>query len=353
MLCQSPIIIAGAMLVSISAAHAGSPGAVSIVPPLPAGYNPTTASAGLNARYAVPPEPDAAAAPRAHAAWTRAMHSVGRRASATITPTKRRHTPIANKHAVAEANGVIAVQSANWSGTSIVGYPAAGLRAVTGMFVVPEAHQANGECGAPKWASIWPGIDGNGNGNSDVLQAGVNAVALCVIDVNTGQGSVVGEYFPWIEWYPNYETELSSPVLNPGNLVFVEVWNTSPTQGYAYFYNYTTDESAEYSITAPSGTALQDASVEWIVERPEGGGVLTPLTNYVDVPWADGVAWNYAAISPATYLLGQSPSNATLENFTMLDDDGNPISAATIENDTFLWFENSGSSCGGSGVSPC
>ena len=265
MLRQSPVIIAGAMLVSISAAHAHSPGAVSVVPPLPAGYNPTTASAGLNARYAVPPEPDAAAAPRAHAAWARAMHSVGRRASATITPTKRRHTPITNKHAVAETNGIIAVQSANWSGTSIVGYPAAELRAVTGMFVVPEVHQANGECGAPKWASIWPGIDGNGN--SDVLQAGVNAVAFCVIDFNTGQGSVVGDYFPWIEWYPNYETELSSPALNPGDLVFVEVWNTSPTQGYAYFYNYTTGESAEYSITAPSGAALQDASVEWIVER--------------------------------------------------------------------------------------
>jgi hypothetical protein len=122
MLRQSPIIIAGAMLVSISAAHAGSPGAVSVVPPLPPGYNPTTASAGLNALYAVPPEPDAAAAPRAHAAWTRAMHSVGRRAKATITPTNRRHTPIANKRAVAESNGIIAVQSANWSGTSIVGY---------------------------------------------------------------------------------------------------------------------------------------------------------------------------------------------------------------------------------------
>src|SRR6516164_7388773 len=108
MLRQSPIIVAGAMLVSISAAHAHSPGAVSVVPPLPPGYNPTTAGAGLNARYAVPPEPDAAAAPRAHAAWTRAMHSSGRRASATITPTKRRHTPIANKHAVAESNGIIA-----------------------------------------------------------------------------------------------------------------------------------------------------------------------------------------------------------------------------------------------------
>jgi len=84
---------------------------------------------------------------------------------------------------------------------------------------------------------------------------------------------------------------------------------------------------------------------------PEGGGALTPLTNYVDVPWADGVAWNYAAIRPTTYRLGQSPSNATLENFTMLDDDGKPISAATIENDNFLWFENFGSSCGGSGVS--
>jgi hypothetical protein len=68
---------------------------------------------------------------------------------------------------------------------------------------------------------------------------------------------------------------------------------------------------------------------------PEGGGALTPLTNYVDVPWADGVAWNYAAIRPTTYRLGQSPSNATLENFTMLDDDGKPISAATIETTTF------------------
>jgi hypothetical protein len=350
MLCQSPII-AGAMLASISAAHAGSPSVVSVVPPPPTGYDAATASAGVNGRYAVPPEPDATAAPRAHAAWTRAMHSVGRRASATITPTKRRHTPIANKHAVAESNGIISVESANWSGTSIVGYPAAGQRAVTGMFVVPEAHQGQGECGAPKWASIWPGIDGNGN--YDILQAGVNAVALCVIDFNTGQGSVVGDYFPWVEWYPNYETMVSSPALNPGDLVFVEVWNTSPTQGYAYFYDYTTDEIAEYSITAPSGTALQDTSVEWIVERPEGGGVLTPLANYVDVPWAEGVAWNYAASPATTYLSGQSPSNATLENFTMLDDDGNPISAATIENDTFLWFENSGSSCGGSGVSPC
>src|ERR1700741_1280252 len=131
MLRQSPIIIAGAVLITIAAAHAGSPGAVSVVPPLPPGYNPTMASAGLNARHAVPPEPDAAAAPRAHAAWTRALHSVGRRASAMITPTKRRHTPVANKHAVTESNGIIAGQSANWSGTSIIGYPAAGLRAVT------------------------------------------------------------------------------------------------------------------------------------------------------------------------------------------------------------------------------
>lgn len=345
------LIVAATLLSTVTAGHAGTPGTVSIVPPPPGGYDPTRANAALNKHFALPPEPDAARAPQAHAAWARAMHSVGRRESATITPTNRRHSKIANKQAVAESNGIIAVQSANWSGTSVVGYPPAGLRAVTGLFAVPEAHQTPGECGPPKWASIWPGIDGNGN--SDVLQAGVDADALCVIDFNTGEGSVVGDYYPWVEWYPNYEMSVSSPAVTAGDLVFVEVWNTSPTQGYAYFYNYSTDVSAEYSITAPSGAALQDASVEWIVERPEGEGGFTPLQNYVDIPWAAGVAWNYAANAPTTYLLGQSPQNATLESLTMLDDDGNPISAATIENDTFLWFENSGSSCGGSGVSPC
>jgi hypothetical protein len=134
-------------------------------------------------------------------------------------------------------------------------------------------------------------------------------------------------------------------------LLFVEVWNTGPTQGYAYFYNYSTNVSAEYSITAPSGTTLQDASVEWIVERPELGTTLTTLTNYIASSWSEGVAWDYAAQTPTSYFMGQNPTLGTLENMTMLDNNGNPISFATIVGNAFLWFQNTGSSCGL--TSPC
>jgi hypothetical protein len=236
----------------------------------------------------------------------------------------------------------------NWSGTSVVSYPPAGLRAITGLFVVPEAHQPQGQCGTATMSSIWPGIDGNGN--ADVLQAGVEADAFCVIQ--NGQKTVQGQYDVWVEWFPCLETKVSSPTVSPGDLVFVEVWNTSPTQGWAYFYDYATDVSAEYSIPAPAGTSLQDTSVEWVVERPEIGGQFAPLTNYIDVPWSGGVAWNYASSNPTTYSVGYDPENATLENITMLDNSGNPISAATIENESFLWFQNFGSSCG-LNQSPC
>jgi Peptidase A4 family len=201
-------------------------------------------------------------------------------------------------------NNIVAAGSGNWSGTSVVNGTTSEVEAIIGLFVVPTAHQPFGSCtGDWVYSSLWPGIDGNGGaGATDVLQAGVEVDAYC------SGGITSGFYSAWIEWYPNASTRVSSPAIHPGDLVFVEVWSTSATQGYAYFFNYSTNTSAEYALTAPAGTVVHGASLEWIVERPSLGASLTDLTNYISSAWSEGVAWNYSAANPTYYYMGDNPT---------------------------------------------
>ena len=188
------------------------------------------------------------------------------------------------------------------------------------------------------WSSIWPGIDGfNSN---DVLQGGVEVDSYC-------SGSTKANYYSaWVEWYPYGSVRVSSPAITPGDLVFVEVWNVSPTSGYVYFHNFSTNVTAEYHLTAPSGTTLKGNSVEWIVERPGVNGRLATLTNYIDVTSTYSFAWDYTR-SPLTYYYAYyNPSVGTLYLITMLDNANKGISSATGWNYDTLWFLNFGSSCG-------
>jgi hypothetical protein len=100
-------------------------------------------------------------------------------------------------------------------------------------------------------------------------------------------------------------------------------------------------------------------SVEWIVERPGVfvDGVWVNLTNYIDVSWPEGVAWNYSATKPTYYYMGSNPPTGTLYEFTMIDNSGKVISSATVENADFLYFQDFGSAYGsgsgpGSGPEP-
>ena len=73
--------------------------------------------------------------------------------------------------------------------------------------------------------------------------------------------------------------------------MFVEVWHTSATQGYAFLTNYNNNQSVEVGFTAPAGTTLVGNSAEWVVERPSVGGSLTNLTNYIMDPFWDAYAY--------------------------------------------------------------
>jgi hypothetical protein len=320
---------------------------ISVVAPPPAGFDPVHASAAARAQYGVPPAPDALAAPKAYQEWKAAVMIPHDKRVPVAQQTAVFNRP--NKHIAtlgSLSNNVVAATSGNWSGSSVVGGTFSTIEAIIGRFVVPTAHQAFGSCtGGWDYSSQWPGIDGNGSG--DVLQAGTEVDAYC-------SGSTTNTFYSaWTEWYPAGEVRVSSPVINPGDLVQVEVWSVSTTSGYAYFTDFSSNTSAEYHLTAPSGTILQGNSVEWIVERPGISGGLATLTNYIDSAWPDGIAWNYEA-SPATYYYqGQNPSVGTLQEITMLDNNGSGISSGVTANNNFLWFQDFGSACGRSGSPPC
>lgn len=319
---------------------AAPPVGVTQVPAPPAGFNVLGASRAANVQYAIPPAPDPAVAPKAYNEWQKAVTTgVTNRVSTTLTQTNIWNGPMKKAGPSAPsgiANNVVTATSSNWSGPSVVNSQNPfQLEAIIGEFVIPTAHQAFGSCtGGWDYSSLWPGIDGNGSG--DVLQAGVEVDAYCK------GGTTASFYSAWVEWFPFSETRVSFPV-HPGDLLFVEVWSTSRTNGYAYFYNYSTNQSAEYHLTPPSGTSLTGNSVEWIVERPGVGGGLATLTNYIDSAWPYGIAWNYTAAKPTYYWEGQTPAVGTLELITMLDNSSKGISSATVENSDFLWFQDFGS----------
>jgi Peptidase A4 family len=137
------------------------------------------------------------------------------------------------------ANNAVTTTSSNWSGDAVSNpNKPFTVEAIIGTFVVPTALQAFGSCtGGWDYSALWTGIDGFNS--ADVLQAGVEVEAYC------SGGQAKSFYSAWIEWYPNSSTRVSFPI-NPGDLVLVEVWNTSPTNGYAYFHNYSTGQVVEY-----------------------------------------------------------------------------------------------------------
>ncbi len=158
----------------------GQPEGVTVVPPPPAGFDPTTASAEDNARYKIPPAPDPRTSPQGYAAWAAAVTSKARRESPVLTKTNITNGPIRGvRGGGAIANNALTTTSANWSGSAAVNITnPKDIEFIEGDFVVPRAHQAFGACdGGWDYSVVWPGIDGFNN--NDVLQGGIEADAYC------------------------------------------------------------------------------------------------------------------------------------------------------------------------------
>ena len=269
------------------------PGATTIDAP-PAGFDPIAASDEELQYHGFAPRPNQTTEPKAYAIWVKAMQHSKTRMMPTLEQTTIFHGPakpqkLANPTAV-ESNAALSQQpsntyySSNWSGyvdfSGASKYGSTSFYYIVNDMTVPIAQQPLGTCsGSWDWGSEWNGIDGWGSG--DVLQAGVEFDAYC-------SGSTrVPYYSAWYEWYPYGEVRISGLPVTGGDDMFVEVWHTSATQGYAYLVNMDTNQYVEVGFTAYPGYGLIGNSAEWVVERPSVGGSLTTLTNFTDI-----VFWN-------------------------------------------------------------
>jgi hypothetical protein len=238
----------------------------------------------------------------------------------------------------------IQATSINWSGYAITAPMATFTNNsswVLQEWVVPVAQQAFGVCnGFWDYSSQWSGFDGANSTDDEVLQAGTEADAFCP--------PFQTFYSAWIEWAPNPEVRVSVPTVEPGNLMFSEVWYTNtPPFGHAYLANVTLQQSAAYAFNPPSGVAFNGDSVEWILERPLVNAVLSDLTNYV----ADQYNTEVASDTTNFYNPSVSPHDTTTLAITMTcppwTPDGScpstlgfslPISTPTLYDPWAVWF---------------
>ncbi len=312
-------------------------GVTTILAP-PADFDPINASDADLAYNGFPPRPNQNTEPKAYATWVKAMKASKTRVKPVLEQTSIMHGPSkpakpANPTAVeGAATPKNLAYSYNWSGyvdfsgatsynnTSTFYY-------VVSDFVVPVAEQAFGACtGGWDYGSTWNGIDGWGS--ADVLQAGIEFDAYC-------SGTTRAAYYSaWYEWYPYGEVRIPSLPITAGDDMFVEVWHTSSTQGYAYLLNYNTNTAVEFGFTAYPGYPLIGNSAECITERPSVGGVLATLTNYIADP-----QWScYAYTENSTYYAG---ANGT--PIDMLDNKGYVISYPTYFDSTAFLMQDENS----------
>ena len=273
------------------------PGATTFEAP-PADFDPIGASDEELAYYGFPPRPNQFAQAKAYATWFKAMKASKVRIVPRLEQTSIFHGPVKPRKAIdptaVESNPLLSTQarntsySSNWSGyvdfSGATSYGSSSFYFLVNDYVVPVAQQAFGACtGGWDWGSAWNGIDGWGS--SDVLQAGIEFDAYC-------SGSTRSSYYSaWYEWYPYGEVRISNLPIAPGDDMFVEIWHTSSTQGYAYLVNENTAQSVEVGFTAYPGYPLVGNSAEWVVERPTVNGSLANLTNYIMDPFWDAYAY--------------------------------------------------------------
>jgi hypothetical protein len=330
-------------------------------PAPPRDLDALSASDETLASYGLPPRPDRAADPAGYRSWAEAMRLRPERWNGTLTVRKATGSSarVADDSQgggaawPASSNAVTNSNTPNWSGVvhqlPLTSYsPTQSFYWVTAQFTVPVAQQAFSSAasgnicdGDSDFAANWVGLDGYNQ--ADVLQGGTDSIATCKSNVHSTS------YYAWAEWYPG--GSIRQFFVNPGDDMYVEVWNTGDRNGCAFIEDKTTRLSATYCLTAPAGITLKGNQAEYILERC-GGDSLTanhyfPLANYISSVWNQAKAQTF---NDVIYYPGLTTSTSYL--LSMRDDGGVTISTPTVGaangvGPYSIWFQNLGCSVTG------
>jgi hypothetical protein len=166
--------------------------------------------------------------------------------------------------------------SGNWSGGVVYAPAGQSFKWIEGDWIVPNVDAPT--AGQWYYSASWIGIDGDGSG--DVFQAGVEC------EVYRNGTSLTTNIYPWWEWYPTAEIQITNLAIRPGDMVTMLLCSqqgAGSTSGTVYFTNRTTGASTSVGLTAPIGTKLAGNCAEWVMEAPTIGGTQSALADYGEV----------------------------------------------------------------------
>ena len=237
----------------------------------PHGFNPRAASPAELRRYGLPQRPDPAARPQLAARWD----EIFSRKLTYITPAFR---PMQDLLPGIGRRGrprqdLVTFTNPTWSGAVVHATGSETFTWVLGQWNVPDVAPAASGQGA--WYSLaWIGIDGI----SDVTQIGT--LQSVSADAN---GKLSQTCYAWYEWWPNSWQAITNLPVGFGDTMLGLICLESPTEAYFSLLNLTSNTHAGFSFTAPSGTVSMENQAEWILERPEIGGINPPLPNFGEI----------------------------------------------------------------------
>jgi hypothetical protein len=239
----------------------------------PKDFDPFTASSADLERHGFPPMP---ADPRHAERYRRVFGQIKDRFN-YVEPTfrvnpDRTHGP---RKQLSKAAGT--ETSGNWSGGVVYAPAGQPFKWLEGDWIVPDVNAPTQN----QWyyCASWIGIDGDG-GSGDVFQAGVEC------EVYRSGSTITRNIYPWWEWYPTPEVQITNFPVSPGDLITMILCSTSAAgskSGTVYVTNRTTGASTSVNLTAPGTTSLVGNSAEWIVEAPTVGGLQSAIADYGEV----------------------------------------------------------------------
>jgi Peptidase A4 family len=167
-------------------------------------------------------------------------------------------------------------QSGNWSGAVVYAPQGQSFKWIEGDWVVPDIDAPTQN----QWyyCASWIGIDGDGS--NDVFQAGIEC------EVYRSGNSISRNIYPWWEWFPNFEVQITNFNVNPGDYVLFLLCSkqgAGSSTGTVYITNRTTGVQTSVTLNAPGSTVLVGNSAEWIVEAPTVGGSQSAIADYGEV----------------------------------------------------------------------
>jgi peptidase A4-like protein len=208
-------------------------------PPVPAGFDPTQATAVQLQTYGFPPRPAGDLSTPAVASWTAVMNAAKvedrpQQTCGTGTHESWRYSGFWAGHAVSNSdyyNDAFTYSQSIWVQPSVPG----------------NSNYSNYQC-APD-ASFWVGTSGAGH----IIQAGADSIAV---------SSPVYKF--WVEDYPNNTVWEGTPTLSAGNKVFVTEQYIGNQQASFYLENETTGHFVPIDLSAPYNG---DVEADFINER--------------------------------------------------------------------------------------